>query len=72
MHRCEFIFNNLTMEERLFLSQYGLDTVLRKILNINEIKMFENLVKKGAVNKGKHVKSHHIVYQVESFIYSRL
>lgn len=70
--KCDALFDRLLIEEIEFLKQYDLEPILRKLLSLDEIKMFEKISKKGAVNKGRHDKSKHVIYQIESFIYSRL
>ena len=64
---------NLSKEDKIFLINFGDESVLRKMLTPTEIKMCNKFVKKGVMEKGMsdEVKSS-VVYYVDSFVRKRL
>lgn len=63
----------LSNEESKFLKDFGTDTVLRKFMTSEEIKISNKLVKKGLMEKGtSDDKKSNVVYYVDSLIYSKL
>jgi hypothetical protein len=64
---------SLNDKEIKFLRDFGTDTVLRKFMKSEEIKISNKLVKKGLMEKGtSDDKKSNVVYYVDSFIYSKL
>lgn len=64
---------SLNDKEIKFLRDFGTDTVLRKFMKSEEIKISNKLVKKGLMGKGtSDDKKSNVVYYVDSFIYSKL
>ena len=63
----------LNNSEINFLKDFGTDSVLRKFMTSEEIKISNKLVKKGLMEKGmSDDKKSNVVYYVDSFIYTRL
>ena len=63
----------LSKDERDFLINFGDDSVLRKLLTSDEIKIANKLVKKGVMEKGmSDEKRSSVVYYVDSFVRKRL
>jgi len=46
------MIKNLSDDERKFLEDFGTESVLRKMMSSEEIKMANKLVKKGLIEKG--------------------
>jgi len=67
------VIKNLSGEERDFLINFGDESVLRKLLTSDEIKICNKLVKKGVMEKGMSDETRStVVYYVDSFIRKRL
>ena len=64
---------SLSGEERSFLINFGDESVLRKLMTSDEIKISNKLVKKGVMEKGmSDDKKPTVVYYVDSFVRRRL
>ena len=64
---------SLSQEERSFLINFGDESVLRKLMTSDEIKISNKLVKKGVMEKGmSDDKKPTVVYYVDSFVRRRL
>ena len=64
---------SLSGEERDFLINFGDESVLRKLMTSDEIKISNKLVKKGVMEKGiSDDTKPTVVYYVDSFIRIRL
>ena len=64
---------SLSQEERNFLINFGDESVLRKLMTSDEIKISNKLVKKGVMEKGmSDDKKPTVVYYVDSFVRRRL
>jgi len=64
---------SLSGEERDFLINFGDESVLRKLMTSDEIKISNKLVKKGVMEKGmSDDKKPTVVYYVDSFVRRRL
>jgi len=64
---------SLSGEERDFLINFGGESVLRKLMTSDEIKISNKLVKKGVMEKGMSDDTKPtVVYYVDSFIRKRL
>ena len=64
---------SLSQEERNFLINFGDESVLRKLMTSDEIKISNKLVKKGVMEKGmSDDKKPTVVYYVDSFVRKRL
>jgi hypothetical protein len=64
---------SLSGEERDFLINFGDESVLRKLMTSDEIKISNKLVKKGVMEKGMSDDTKPtVVYYVDSFIRIRL
>jgi hypothetical protein len=64
---------SLSQEERDFLINFGDESVLRKLMTSDEIKISNKLVKKGVMEKGmSDDKKPTVVYYVDSFVRRRL
>ena len=67
------VIKTLSVEERDFLINFGDESVLRKLMTSDEIKISNKLVKKGVMEKGmSDDKKPTIVYYVDSFVRKRL
>jgi hypothetical protein len=67
------MIKNLSDDERKFLEDFGTESVLRKMMSSEEIKMANKLVKKGLIEKGKSDdKKSSVIYYIDSSIYRRL
>lgn len=65
----------LSKDEIDFLINFGDDSVLRKLLTSDEIKIANKLVKKGVMEKGMFDGSEGrstVIYYVDSFVRKRL
>ena len=64
---------SLSVEERDFLINFGDESVLRKLMTSDEIKISNKLVKKGVMEKGmSDDKKPTVVYYVDSFVRRKL
>ena len=64
---------SISEEERDFLINFGDESVLRKLMTSDEIKISNKLVKKGVMKKGMSDDTKPtVVYYVDSFIRIRL
>ena len=64
---------SLSGEERDFLINFGDESVLRKLMTSDEIKISNKLVKRGVMEKGMSDDTKPtVVYYVDSFIRIRL
>ncbi len=64
---------SLSGEERDFLINFGDESVLRKLMTSDEIKISNKLVKKGVMEKGmSDDKKPTVVYYVDSFVRRRM
>ena len=64
---------SLSQEERDFLINFGDESVLRKLMTSDEIKISNKLVKRGVMEKGMSDDTKPtVVYYVDSFIRIRL
>jgi|688.fasta_scaffold35116_16 hypothetical protein len=67
------MIKNLSDDERKFLEDFGTESVLRKMMSSEEIKMANKLVKKGLIEKGtSDDKKSSVIYYIDSSIYRRL
>jgi len=67
------MIKNLSDDERKFLEDFGTESVLRKMMSSEEIKMANKLVKKGLIEKGtSDDKKSSVIYYIYSSIYRRL
>ena len=67
------MIKNLSDDERKFLEDFGTESVLRKMMTSEEIKMANKLVKKGLMEKGtSDDKKSSVIYYIDSSIYIRL
>jgi len=67
------MIKNLSDDERKFLEDFGTESVLRKMMSPEEIKMANKLVKKGLMEKGtSDDKKSSVIYYIDSSIYRRL
>ena len=67
------VIKTLSGEERNFLINFGDESVLRKLMTSDEIKISNKLVKKGVMEKGmSDDKKSTVVYYVDSFVRKRL
>ena len=67
------MIKNLSDDERKFLEDFGTESVLRKMMSSEEIKMANKLVKKGLMEKGtSDDKKSSVIYYIDSSIYIRL
>jgi hypothetical protein len=67
------MIKNLSDDERKFLEDFGTESVLRKMMSSEEIKMANKLVKKGLMEKGtSDDKKSSVIYYIDSSIYRRL
>ena len=67
------VIKTLSVEERDFLINFGDESVLRKLMTSDEIKISNKLVKKGVMEKGmSDDKKPTVVYYVDSFVRKRL
>ena len=67
------VIKTLSQEERSFLINFGDESVLRKLMTSDEIKISNKLVKKGVMEKGmSDDKKPTVVYYVDSFVRRRL
>ena len=65
----------LSKDERDFLINFGDDSVLRKLMTSDEIKIANKLVKKGVMEKGMFDGSEGrstVIYYVDSFVRRKL
>jgi hypothetical protein len=67
---------NLSKDEKDFLIKFGDESVLRKLMTSDEIKIANKLVKKGVMEKGMSDDATYskasVVYYVDSFVRRRL
>ena len=67
------MIKNLSDDERKFLEDFGTESVLRKMMSSEEIKMANKLVKKELMEKGtSDDKKSSVIYYIDSSIYIRL
>jgi hypothetical protein len=67
------MIKDLSDDERKFLEDFGTESVLRKMMSSEEIKMANKLVKKGLIEKGtSDDKKSSVIYYIDSSIYRRL
>jgi hypothetical protein len=67
------VIKTLSGEERSFLINFGDESVLRKLMTSDEIKISNKLVKMGVMEKGmSDDKKPTVVYYVDSFVRKRL
>jgi hypothetical protein len=64
---------SLSQDERDFLINFGDESVLRKLMTSDEIKISNKLLKKGVMEKGMSDDTKPtVVYYVDSFVRRRL
>ena len=67
------VIKNLSQDERDFLINFGDESVLRKLMTSDEIKISNKLLKKGVMEKGMSDDTKPtVVYYVDSFVRRRL